>query len=74
VLDFDHRDPSQKVAAVSDMTASGYDVPTIETEIAKCDVLCSNCHRKRTAFVGGYWRACISSVPGLTMRWHRGSS
>lgn len=47
-LDFHHRDPSKKLFAI------GISVGTISTkrivsEIAKCDVLCSNCHRKLEA-------------------------
>jgi hypothetical protein len=45
VMDFDHaRDV--KTAAVSRMTSLA--VETVLKEIAKCDVVCSNCHRERT--------------------------
>lgn len=60
VLDFDHRDPAEKTASVSDLMRSGYGLPRIIEEIEKCDVLCSNCHRKRTASVGGFWRAMMN--------------
>lgn len=45
-LDFHHVDPSKKVAAVSEMAGGCYRKETIEVEITKCEVLCSNCHRK----------------------------
>lgn len=45
VLEFDHlRD---KVANVSALL--GHPWATIELEIAKCEVVCANCHRRRTA-------------------------
>jgi hypothetical protein len=48
-LDFDHLDPSTKIAAVSAMVYSlRKSWPEIESEIAKCEVVCANCHRIRT--------------------------
>lgn len=44
-LDFHHRDPTQKRFEI----ATGvyrFAVATVEAEILKCDILCSNCHRK----------------------------
>lgn len=47
VLDFDHlRD---KTASVSAMVFEGHSWGRIEEEIAKCEVVCANCHRRRTA-------------------------
>jgi len=48
VMDFDHIDPAQKVANVSQMVSQDYPVQQILDEIAKCEVVCSNCHRIRT--------------------------
>jgi hypothetical protein len=47
-MDFDHRDPKHKVLAVSGMRGRGWSLERIREEIAKCDVVCSNCHRIRT--------------------------
>jgi formate-dependent nitrite reductase cytochrome c552 subunit len=47
VMDFDHRDPSTKIAPVATLISRGSEVAVWE-EIEKCDVVCSNCHRIRT--------------------------
>lgn len=49
VLEFDHRDPSDKLEAVSSLLRKGRPWLVIESEIAKCDVRCANCHRIKTA-------------------------
>jgi hypothetical protein len=46
VLEFDHlRDKRSEVTRM----AYTHDWPAIEREIAKCEVVCANCHRRRTA-------------------------
>ena len=45
-LDFHHRDRSEKVVTVAWVANLGWSVAKMLTEIEKCDVLCSNCHRK----------------------------
>lgn len=47
VLEFDHI-KGRKVRAVSDMAILGYSIDSIREEIEKCQVLCSNCHRRKT--------------------------
>jgi hypothetical protein len=47
VMDFDHRDPKTKIAKVSAMVYKGSE-PLLRAEIAKCDLICANCHRIRT--------------------------
>jgi len=49
VLEFDHRDPSEKDFTVSEMIHKGIGIELIKSEIKKCDILCSNCHKRRTA-------------------------
>lgn len=44
-LDFHHLDPSQKEGAISDVSRS-WSFERLSSEIDKCVVLCSNCHRK----------------------------
>jgi hypothetical protein len=45
-LDFHHEDPAKKEASVRQLLDNGYSQKRILAEIAKCIVLCSNCHRK----------------------------
>jgi len=53
VLEFDHtRDKAHNVSA---MAAGGWVWTRIEEEIAKCEVRCANCHRRKTAKAQGYY-------------------
>ena len=54
VLDFDHREQSDKRAQIGDILGS-WNWDTILTEIAKCDVRCANDHRRRTAEQFGWY-------------------
>ena len=47
VLEFDHREDEEKLFDVSDRMTSG-NLDDLRREIAKCDVVCANCHRIRT--------------------------
>ena len=46
VMDLDHREPARKYKSVSAMQK--YPLEMVMDEVAKCDVVCSNCHRERT--------------------------
>jgi hypothetical protein len=48
VMDFDHRPGEKKRANLTVLAQRGAPREVILAEIAKCDVVCSNCHRKRT--------------------------
>ena len=48
VLEFDHRDTGTKRVEVARLMSSG-SIGVLVAEIAKCDVRCANCHRRRTA-------------------------
>ena len=48
VLEFDHRTQTTKRFDVMSAT-HGHSWKTIEAEIKKCDVVCANCHKRRTA-------------------------
>jgi hypothetical protein len=45
-LDFHHRDSDEKEMAIGEMVTYGYGTDALREEMAKCDVLCANCHRK----------------------------
>ena len=47
VLEFDHL--KDKKENVSSMIGRASPIEKIEKEISKCDVVCANCHRRRTA-------------------------
>ncbi|HLI57150.1 MAG TPA: hypothetical protein VKY26_08990 [Actinomycetota bacterium] len=47
VMDFDHRDRDQKEALISQLVTR-ISKGRLIAEMAKCDVVCSNCHRIRT--------------------------
>lgn len=44
-LDFHHRDAGQKDFRIALAVSGNYSRERILAEIAKCDVLCANCHR-----------------------------
>jgi hypothetical protein len=57
VLDFDHlRDKTMNVTRLVNNSISW---ATILKEIDKCEVVCSNCHRRRTAARHGSWYKVI---------------
>ena|SRR5690242_6504325 len=54
VLEFDHlRD---KIADVSVLARGGYSLEALKREIDKCEVVCANCHSRRTARQFGTYR------------------
>ena len=47
-MDFDHLEEYDKSHGVSAMVSRSKAWPAIEAEIAKCELVCANCHRLRT--------------------------
>jgi hypothetical protein len=45
-LDFHHIDPNTKKASVREMMRGHHSFESLMEEVSKCEVLCSNCHRK----------------------------
>lgn len=56
VLEFDHRDPAEKHDAVTRMVNDGIALDRIKVEVAKCDIVCANCHTRRTIKRAKSWR------------------
>jgi hypothetical protein len=54
VLEFDHVGP--KRSSVSRLAWNGCSIALLDAEIAACEVCCANCHRRRTASRGAYYR------------------
>ncbi len=54
VLEFDHQ--RDKRMGVSRLIAGGYPAQTVLDEIAKCEVRCANCHRRKTARDQGWFK------------------
>lgn len=83
VMDFDHRDPDRKLFNLTVTKSLLKNREVLFAEIAKCDIVCANCHRIRTyaAFMGGKLRppefqrkATPAATPALQRRrdaWHR---
>ena len=46
IMDFDHRDVSQKSFGIANGTTLSFH--RLMEEIKKCEIVCSNCHRERT--------------------------
>jgi hypothetical protein len=62
VLEFDHL--GHKTAGVSSLVHEGYRLERIKAEVACCEVVCANCHRRRTTMrAGGSWRLDHSRLP-----------
>ncbi len=55
-LQFDHIVPEEKSGNVSDMVGTGKSLKTVMSEIAKCRVLCANCHAVHTAEQLGWYK------------------
>lgn len=47
VLQFDHQ--RDKERNVSDMVTQGFSLEKISEEMSKCEIVCANCHARRTA-------------------------
>lgn len=59
LLEFDHIS-GQKSEGIANLLSWGFNWPTLEAEIAKCEVRCANCHRIKTTERGSWWRSKTS--------------
>lgn len=60
VLDFDHV-RGVKVMGIADLVAGVYSFAALKAEVAKCDVRCANCHRRKTLRDQASYRLSSSS-------------
>ena len=69
VLEFDHRERSEKKSNISTLMSDVCSWDRILEEIALCDILCANCHRIKTHEENNSYkhRALISSISGPTI-------
>lgn len=56
VLEFDHLGEEEKSHNISQMLTSNYGLDAIKKEIEKCEIVCANCHKIRTARRANHWR------------------
>lgn len=61
VLEFDHVNGKKQ----KDIAVMIYDYPwyKVEAEIAKCEIRCANCHRRRTHQSQGWWKKFSRNKP-----------
>jgi hypothetical protein len=55
VLEFDHVKGEKKDSVVR-LAENGYGISTIKAEMKKCEIVCRNCHKRRTMKRQGGWR------------------
>lgn len=55
VLDFDHRNSEDKFKGIAKMLSGHYSWLSVLKEIAKCDIRCANCHRRKTYAQNKCW-------------------
>jgi hypothetical protein len=65
VLEFDHVGP--KRADVATLVRRGVRLEVLAAEIGRCEVVCANCHRRRTARRSG-WRRRSGDLSGVAWR------
>jgi hypothetical protein len=54
VMEFDHREGEKKEFDIANGVRDMVAIARLLAEIEKCDLVCSNCHRMRTAFRAGW--------------------
>lgn len=59
VLEFDHQ--RDKKFIIADAMRGSYSIERIKSEIEKCEVVCANCHRRRTAKTFNWYKYTMTS-------------
>jgi hypothetical protein len=62
VMDFDHRDGTVKEFDISKGVRRGLAIARVLAEVEKCDLVCANCHRARTAQRAGWDDEALLSI------------
>ena len=62
VLEFDHKDRSIKDDSVSRIIKRKLSFNTLVKEIAKCEIRCANCHRRKTERENNSWKLKYAPV------------
>lgn len=65
-LDFDHRPGAKKWKEIGKLVNECASITSIRQEIAKCDVVCANCHRRRTSERAGFWKEAVQRETQLS--------
>jgi hypothetical protein len=60
VLEFDH--VSNKSSDIASMLKNRNSIKIVESEIKKCEVRCANCHRRKTARYGNWYRVVEGNI------------
>lgn len=73
VLDCDHVRGVKRPGGVTEMLRSACSWALIQEELAKCEIRCANCHRRKTARLAGWTRKCLQVRPwwpgGFQVHW-----
>lgn len=56
VLEFDHVNPALKKFEISQAVRLGYNWDDVLEELDKCEVVCANCHKRRTSKQFGWYK------------------
>jgi hypothetical protein len=63
VLEFDHVEG--KTSDVGKLVREGYRLSRVKAEVERCEVVCVNCHRRRTAARAATWRTEPDRADGI---------
>ena len=62
VLEFHHINPEKKSFTIGNAIQSPRSIETIQKEIDKCEVLCANCHKRRTAKEQEWFKYAVTEM------------
>ena len=62
VLEFDYRDRRMKEGAIGHIIQGGATLEKVIKEVEKCDIRCSNCHRRKTENENNSWKLKYAPV------------